>query len=794
MIKTLYKYLFVMAICHSALVSCSLDDDTMYPDSTANADGFCIEALSQDMMEQKVSRSAIQKTPEEGKINNLYLFFFDNDGQYLETANENVFKPFMAPSQGVHTVNIPTENIFADPSKANNVWVYALANVSSEVIADNNSDGFPDNFPKDGKDGKSPKLLFEEFVYTPLMYDSYNRPDITKLPAEGMPMVGKCENTINLTSKGNLTIQMKALMARVDIEIMINSDDTDEANKLPKLQLAQWWVNNMPTVTPFTQPNNGISNLTSEQLRDITPIEENLEIVNGTYNPDSKISLTFYMFENLNGGDKTAPSGFYPDKTTPDDYQRWKPTLAEEMGISESATYFEMLTYYSTYNDDNLGSATYEIKFRFYLGANHTNNFDIGRNRHYKNSITITGLTHVGNNPNHITYDARVNISEQDNPFYISILRERKHDAHFCVTPMDVYMFGGDGVTDMKMTVSIDDPDNHKWIRMEKIPAVNMKKGTIPDGWDSNKYIVTNAEWHAGNGKRKYFTTDLVTSELEPNKSLDLDTSRDRIYFYIDENLSLDNRTATINLSYTDSKNTTPRTRTLIIEQVGLKKVTLASGQVIYIEQFEEYLDHYDPLDEHATTLVYDGLPWGYNGQIFKNRSDSWCNVYENGLEATWKYINTGGGNKLDLNTPASSAAQYCLNKNKRKNDGTVEQNYLTGWFLPGIRQLEAILTQYWNTYPEFQDNFYWSSAVAKERHTFGIIEYFYEKSDRARATKAFAEEKVIGGETLKYAPSDWDDIFTDKSGDLGNAPRDSKDAYLRIRAAYIGTLTDEQP
>lgn len=796
MIKTFFKYLFIMAICHLTLVSCSLDDDTMYPDPSANTDGFCIEALSQDMMEQKVSRSAIQKTPEEGKINNLYLFFFDTDGQYLETINENVFKPFMAPSQGVHTVNIPTENVFSDPSKAGSVWVYALANVSSEVIADNDSDGYPDNFPKGGKDGKSPKLLFEEFVYTPLKYISYNRPDITKLPAEGMPMVGKCEETIKLTSKGNLTIQMEALMARVDIEIMINSDETDGTNKLPKLQLAQWWVNNMPTVTPFTQPSDGNSNLTPEQLRDITPIEENLEVYNGTYNPDSKISLTFYMFENLNGGDKTAPSGFYPSGITTDDYQRWKPTLAEKMGINEKATYFEMLTYYSTYNDDNLGSATYEIKFRFYLGADHTKNFDVGRNRHYKNSITITGLTHVGNNPDHITYDARVNISQQDNPFYISILRERKHDAHFCVTPMDVYMFGGDGVTDMKMTVSIDDPNNHKWIRMEKIPAANMETGTVPYN-NKNDYIIAetlypnNKSWHAGNGKRKYFTTDLVTGTLKDNKSYDLTTSRDRIYFYIDENLSLQNRTATINLSYIDSKNTIPRTRTLIIEQVGLKKVTLASGQVIYIEQFEEYLDHYDPLDEHATTLVYDGLPWGYDGQRFSStviNRDEWCNVYENGLDATWHYINTSGDNVLDLNTPASSAAQYCLNKNRRKNDGsgTVEESKSSGWFLPGIRQLEAILTTYWNTYPEFQENFYWSSAVAKRRYLG-----FTEDEGRARATKAFSEEKVIGGETLKYAPSDWDDIFTDKSGDLGNAPRNSKDAYLRIRAAYIGPINE---
>lgn len=786
----LYGISVVAAVCFVS--SCSLSDDSLQPEvMTDLSGGFKIEAMSRDMMQQQViTRSAINKTPEESKINNLYIFLFDGTtGDYLESPDENVFKPYMEPSEGVSVVNIPVE-IFSNPGyegNAENVWVYALANVSPEVIADNNRDGYPDNFPVGGKDGKTPKMLFEEYSYSPLSYESYNRPDITKLPEEGMPMVGMSSTTINLKSKGNMTLQMSALMARIDIEFKIDSENTDDAHRLPKMQLAQWWVNNMPSVTPLTQPGDGVSDLSEAQLVDFEPITENLEIINSRYNADSKISFTFYMFENLNGGDKTAPDGFYPTGTVPDDYQRWKPNLAEEEGISEKATYIEMLTYYSTYNDDNLGSATYEVKFRFYLGANHTNNFDVGRNRHYKNDITITGLTKVGNNPDHITYDARVNISQQDNPFYISMLRERGHDAHFNVTPMDVYMFGGEGVTDMKMTVSIEDPDNHKWVRMEKIPAENMANGSLPEGFSSETHIPTGAVWHAGNGKRRYFTTDLVSSTLADNVMYELTSSRDRIYFYIDENLSLSDRTVKVKLSYTDSKNTTPRERELLISQAGLKAVTVPGdgnnpSQTIYIEQFEEYLQHYDPLDEHGSNLVYDGLPWGYNGQRFGPAvfdRDKWCNVYYNGLEATWTYINDGNDNRMDLNTKPNSAAQYCLNKNKRNSDGMVQQSD-TGWFLPGIRQLEAMLTEYWNTYPEFQENFYWSSAVAK-RQNWG----FEEDPNRARATKAF-ETPVDGN---NYAPSDHDNIFTDKSGIYGNAPRTEE---LRIRAAYIGTLQNQ--
>ena len=103
---------------------------------------------------------------------------------------------------------------------------------------------------------------------------------------------------------------------------------------------------------------------------------------------------------------------------------------------------------------------------------------------------------------------------------------------------------------------------------------------------------------------------------------------------------------------------------------------------------------------------------------------------------------------------------------------------------MPGIRQLEAILTTYYNEYPEFQENFYWSSAAGKRR--WGLTD-FTEDSDYARATKALPRPyiDIDGDGTLDpYAISDWDDDYTGENGNRGKAPR--RGTYLRIRAAHM--------
>lgn len=778
--KILYYFLPVAAMLLPA--ACTTEED-FGGNTVPHGDGFTIEAVCQNMLPQQVAtRSAIAKDEDEKRINQLYLFFFDKDGNYLESDKNDVFFPYMAPAQNTTNVSVPTD-VFKDPAKAEYAIIYALANVAPEVIADNDNDGYPDNFPHGGKDGKTPKDLFDEFVYDPVSYTSGTHDDITALPSTGMPMVGKTKTTVNLTEKGSLTMQLKALMARIDINISIDSDHSDESGQLPRLSIKEWGVHNMPTAVPLTEPDNGLTSLTT---KDAYRNVENIQSDAVVYNHGGAASLTFYMFENMINPDTDPEKYEYPAGVVDDvDKQRWKPELVNE---NSKATYFTMKAYYTTYNGDpslpvGQDNTTIEAEYTFYLGKDAVKDFKVIRNRHYANNIVISGLTRVGNNPNHITFDARVNITEQNNPFYLSMLRERDHDAHFCVTPLDVYLFEEDA--NPQMTVSIEDPENHTWVRMERVPAENMREGTLPANMSTETHLATGKkdgkEWTAGNGKRRYFTTDLVTDLLADSTSYTITTSRDRIYFYLDENLSTKDRTATVNISYTDKNTNGPRIRTIEIVQHGLLPVQWYNeGKLqgtIYVEAYEEYISHYDPLNEFEGDYIYDGLEWGCDGitLAFSGINDEWTLGSKHGAEATQRIISRAGQSTMTLNDKPRSAAEYCYNKNKRDAKGLVQNmSNSSGWFLPGISQLESILTTYYNNYPEFQNNFYWSSAAAKRRIMGGLD--YYEDNKYARATKALSG----GG----YAESDWDDIYTSENGTTGKAPRTG--TFLRIRAAYV--------
>lgn len=359
------------------------------------------------------------------------------------------------------------------------------------------------------------------------------------------------------------------------------------------------------------------------------------------------------------------------------------------------------------------------------------------------------------------------------------------------------------------MTVSIDDPEDQKWIKMELIKAADMEKGTVSEsgftaytGAGNGDHLATGTPWTAGNGKRAFFTTSLFKDGTPLKDEVEVTTTRDRVYFYIDENLSdSEDRTATVTLTYYEGDSDIPvETRELDITQVHLLKVQVylpknvyvhkhtgeeiseveyndlpwwsgerdnytkvsvidesnpynGDGGVIYMEQFEEYLDHYDPLDDYTgEALLYDGLTWigesnsnyyvnheipglcEINPTILGNAGD-WIiedpsTVYYDGLICTGFLIYLANQGNTNLNGRPKSAVEYCFNKNKRNEDGEVEMDYhkesylgreyecvaynRSKWFLPGIRQMESSLYTYYNMFPEFQGNFYWSCAAGK--------------------------------------------------------------------------------
>lgn len=810
------------AVFLSVIVSSCRQEEIVHSTSLAG-DDVSLNFVSDPMEQYKVSTRAVSgdiKDEDEKRINNLYIFFFGSDGQYLKGGYLTGYPDapedggYCAPGKGVQSLKID-KNGFTNPSLAEKATVYAVANVEPALFSDNDKDGLPDNI------GSLEDL--EKLTYKPSLDVSLG------LPVNGMPMVG--HTTLDLTGKTgseeDRTIRLEALMSRIDVNLKLASDITE--NSLPALTLVDWTAINIPDRVALTTSEVTGTNWSDTWTGSVTtPYQRTI------YNKNGEISFSFYMFENRQNAEWVADddenwhdksqlneNGLYPPGIKDYQKQYYKPYLA-----NKDAAALELHAFYSTYNEDGSGSATYEVRYTLYLGANHTDNFQVKRNHQYKNNITIKGLMQAGTNPDHVTFDARVNILDDNNDFYITILRERNHDAHFCVTPMDVYLFAD---TEKKPTMDVilgEIPEGSEepvigtipeWIRMEKIPAVNMAEGTVPEGWDKNKYVEAKTyiddegnkypdpTWHAGNGKRKYFTTKLLKTDLLSGTKVSIENSRDRIYFYLDENLSdSQDRSATVTLIYKENGIEVSR-RTLTLGQTHFLPVTITewydwgilkdyyhtAPRTIYMEAYEEYLDHYDPLDEYQTEQIYTGLPWGLSGETISDigvtRYVYWTELwteregnqnftiparenYYQGLEFTNQIIKGAGQSIRSLNQPPRSAAEYCYNKNKRSEDGTVATD-CQKYFLPGIRQMEESFTKYYNDIAEFQNNFYWSSSAAKKGRN-GTS----QDENNARATKIDINGNyVASGEDDKYNED------TQTGG--GNAPRT---VSFRIRAFRI--------
>lgn len=818
----------------AALVFCMMfcacqQDDFSLPSVTDQSDGNILTFVSDPLEVHKVTRAADAKDDEEKRINQLYIFFFGSDGEYLKGGylvgyDADNKGGFYAPGEGVTMLKIDNTE-FDTPSLAKSATVYAVANLPASLFSDEDGNDEPDNFPN--------LTSLESYIYAP-----GNEFVTLGLPERGMPMVGK--KVINLTSteteQSNRTIELKALMARVDVSIQLASDITD--NKLPALTLVDWSARNLPTKVSFTEPVNktgegwddwGVEPTDSKYTGNPKDITTKLQRT--IYNNNGQITFSFYMFENIqkpnedweknadgtNWTNTSDNSVLYPSDLKEYQRQRYKPKLADE-----HAAAVELHGYYSTYNDDGEGSATYEVRYTLYLGANHTDNFEVKRNHQYKNDITIKGLTQVGTNPDHITFDARVNVKDEGNEFYIAILRERDHDAHFCVTPMDVYLFADESKKPTMEVILGEVPDGTEtpteipdWVRMERICAEDMASGTVTasdfTAYPGGTHLATGESFKAGNGKRAFFTANLVKETLaEIGKRTTILSNRDRVYFYIDENLDDNDRDAIVTLIYKENGEEVKR-RTLKLTQVHLLPIDIyqnndGTGErkgTIYMEQFEEYLDHYDPLDEYSTDQIYAGLPWAGTGVALSQQ-----NIEQLYAESFWLFVEIGSNpyntpqlvthdgwayttfviyraeqTVQTLNMRPQSAAQYCHNKNKRNESGVIPAKFhkvsngyvldsnSSKWFLPGIRQMEQALSHFYSTYSEFQNYFYWSISAAEENGKDNG-----QQADRARATKIDANGNYVesGG---KY--------YQDTNS--GNKERSQE---LRIRAFRV----DKEP
>ena len=815
----LYRVLSAAVVLLAGLCACQ-EDELLRDTVSATGSGVSLSFTSDPMDELKVTtRSSDIKDENEKRINQLYIFFFGSDGEYLnggyltgypDAAQEG---GYYAPGKGVTLLKIDN-TLFADEGLAKSATVYAVANVDASVFGpDEDNDGRPD--------GIRNLSDLNSLVYMPENVS-------LGLPSEGMPMVGS--KVIDLTKpeetvEGERRIELKALMSRIDVGIELASDVQD--GNLPSLTLVEWTAKNMPTRVPFTAP--GVNAETGAGWEEGWTKDVTSSLQRTIFNKNGQIAFTFYMYENVQNaewkvdeGEQWAnPSlageqgGLYPDSIKDYQKQRYKPYLA-----NGNAAAVELHGFYTTYN-----GATYEVRYTLYLGANHTDNFQVKRNHQYKNDITIKGLTSQNIGTGEYTLDARVNMEEDVNEFYIAMLRERNHDAHFCVTPMDVYMFADEATKQPTIEVILGEvpegtetpvSEPEEWIRMERIAAKDMENGTVthsgfkaytPGG--DGKHLAMGTPWTAGNGKRAFFTLGLLKpgGDLADATRVTVKNSRDRVYFYIDENLKLEDRSEVVTLIYKENGQEVKR-RTVEIDQTHLLPVQMRDGGTMYMEQYEEYLDHYDPLDEYATEQIYTGLPWAEKNSGLDNRTieqlyaegflgtslvgtdyEAPGQVFNDGYPYTGFIIFRAEQDILTLNGKPRSAFEYCYNRNKRHADGRViadgtyrksnvgnsyfeNKSNESKWFLPGIRQMEDALTQYYTTFREFQSDYYWSaSAGERENGSSG------QSRVRARATMVLPDGNYVnsgGGDGRG------EDTYAYEKGRGGYALRTES---LRIRA-----------
>lgn len=851
-LKNQFCYAIVAALSIVAMTGCS-DDNELW-DEPEISGPLTIVAQSVDMIEpfsmpEVLSRANDPKNEAEKRINTLHLFFFDNNGQFI-TSNADNFKPYIPNVKNfMFVIKDEAYKTMTD------VTIVAIANING---TDNESANYftteyPDGTvitaggeiesgtrinPGETRNPNPYKITcladLQKWVYAPKLRTAEGT-DITQLPKAGMPMIGMLKGVDLSKASGNTIIPMKALMARVDIRVTLDPNQESTDGRLPQLTIKEYGVMNMPTTVPYTMPDTVAQKSTpvlgeGELEKEIKVTLENPIVINkNTHDQDV---FTYYTYENIQYPDKgairadgthaynddgvlTFPAGV----TTAKEKQRWKPTIA----YKDRASAMVLRGSYVTHQ-----GLTYEAEFKVFMGQNTIDDFKVKRNHKYVNNITIHGLDYVRNSDdNTYTFDGRVNV-KTDNPVYLAIVNERKVDAHASVRPMDVWFLlreNADGTLnenvdwESEVELTIEDANTSaKWIRMEVIPREEMR---ILEN-NKEKFI-------AGRGARDYFTTDLI-SKLDMENGMSetnhqcgwhvtidgkRDKSRSRVYFYIDENVTPNaqgeilDRIAKVKIVYRkrESENgpiLDERERILEIEQRGLKKITYShpSGGTIddtYMEYYEEYLEHYDPLDQHTMPgELYKGMPWGIEGKNY--HQSGWSRlinsdeVYDDGLQATQFVIYTRGTNpdseyipmstvKLYNDNPPSTAFHYCYGKNKRNADGSVpspkNNSYQNidngGWYLPGIRELERALTEHYLIFPDFKGNFYWSASAAKN-----VVLNSYGARNRARATKI-----IINGTDVDYAESGSENRDDDYTGPDGIKGRAERKEYFRVRAFY---------
>lgn len=792
------QYIFLSLILCISTVSCIEELDA--PQIMQENEELTLVPRVKSFTNQYVTKSAY--TDNETKIDSLSLLVFDSDGKLVhlhEGSGESV------------TINKSMLNSPDKKEKLASATVVMFANISIDKIRDAGAKSIRDN--------KEVLTLGDMKNYT-CHWDA-GKTFVTDLGDDftGFPMVGGIKG-VDLTAtrprQAPIEVALKILYAKINFSIAVAPGTENEGTGM-NFQLNGYTVNNVSKATVLKDLNiEGEETGTVDESSEATASADydfTSSAASGTATGTADLNgqtvgFTFYVAESrynhnsdlkgiypddnwLAGNDeedvkgwssmseaekeKNIPNGvkyFYDDLI-----QQYKPKLAEVDGGKPGKGLATYVTLNGTYTDYR--GTVWDVNYKVYLGKDNAHNFHVDRNSAYTNYITIKGIRNNGSyGEGQVWVDHRVDVTYNGAGVddHVTITRETLLDAHIEVRPLRVKWTGNefDGV---RVYLPTDSEGNLiDWIGIERYTGKNNQEGSV--------YCYADGK---STGKRKYFTTDLI-SELQNKEGeygvrVDEDTNKKYIYLlneecawiYFDENTdSSSDREAEIILEFYTTSGST-KTVVYNVKQRGLQTV---GGYAI--ESYEEYLHSYDSSDKYdlSTSPVdytQQGLAWGYDGHkisqnflvssaavpttAFKNQmvksysydffhesdgsnynlytkvSGSWANgSFGTGLDFTDRASANRDIAVKDMGTMPENAYQYCLSKNKFEADDVGSVTMTLNWYLPDPYEMQTILTasQSGNSPVDIEDDaFYWSSQPSFDSE---IIAYINEDEENARA------------------------------------------------------------
>ena len=606
-----------------------------------------------------------------------------------------------------------------------------------------------------------------------ILNNSVAKVENQNIPADGFPMIGSLGDTFStrIDQDGNililapdkdndqdleapnvtnskeevselqvLSISMKALFAKVNFSIKVSPNMTAEGKDPPQFTIKGYKIVNVPNSVDFDKTTNASD--TGSDIGVLTDIEVNRI---GTAMGNNTIDFLFYLPENLLEPATDTLEYQYPFKgtySTQEDKnqdgireedeilrQRYKSKL---LGTDQKATNVVIIGQYR----DHQGHF-HDVEYTIHLGKDSYGDFNICRNTEYYNYITIRDIKNSSDGQGNLSIDHRVNI-ERSQPAIISLRRELLLDSHFEIRPLRIRKSGveAQGINAVRVTVD----NNTDWMRLER----SFGNGTAPTA--SSVYITDSTS--SSYGKRKYFTTDLVTRSLVRSSRVvvPIDEDGECVWIYVDECTEPGDgvRSGVIEVEYgnqsgdlfTPANNPDYPNVSYTINQRKLFSVTFDNGTdsnpdddiSYYIEYEEEYLHNFDAdANFGEDNTEYEGMTWGLNGEQISSKHpsvfvtkgvlsgliDAFVDENSSKYDFYLERDQPGGNSKvrdprsghtfcneiiasqngkigvLDLATKPQSAVEYCYNKNKRDANGRVA---VVNWYLPAIDEVEEIM------------------------------------------------------------------------------------------------------